>query len=164
MSGQSQPARSPVARLFMVLGPLALMLVAFVWIAALDPLRSFNNGAPAVEALTVERTILDSAGLRLLIRAGGSEPMVIAQVQVDDAYWIFTQEPAGPIARGDTVWVKIAYPWVLGVRQLVNFVTNTGATFEHDIAVALPSPQATASQLVLQGGRSVARSGPSQRQ
>ena len=150
MSDQSQPTRSPLARLLMVLGPLALMLVAFVWIAALDPLRSFNNGAPPVEALTVERTILDASGLQLLVRAGGSKPMVIAQVQVDDAYWIFSQRPAGPIARGDTAWISIAYPWVLGEAHLVNMVTNTGTTFEHEIAIALPTPQATANQLVLQ--------------
>ena len=73
MSDQSQPTRPVLTRLLLVLVPLAAMLGAFVWIASLDPLRSFNNGAPAVEALTVERTILDEAGIGLLVRAGGSE-------------------------------------------------------------------------------------------
>ena len=58
-------------------------------------LRAFNNGAPPVEELTFERRILDGAGIHLLVRAGGSEPMTIAQVQVDDAYWTFTQDPPG---------------------------------------------------------------------
>ena len=40
--------------------------------------------------------------------------MAIAQVQVDAAYWEFTQEPAGPIERGDTAWVNLPFPWVLG--------------------------------------------------
>jgi len=83
-----------------VLLPLAAMLASFVWIASLDPLRSFNNGAPPVEALTVERTILDETGILMLVRAGGSEAMVIAQIAVDDAYWSFAQDPAGPVARG----------------------------------------------------------------
>ncbi|WP_299912834.1 metal transporter [uncultured Paracoccus sp.] len=147
MSVDARPTRSPLSRFLLVLIPLALMLGAFVWIAALDPLRGFNNSAPPVEALTVERTILDETGIRLLVRAGGSEPMVIAQVMVDDAFWTFAQDPAGPIARGDTAWLRIPYPWVLGEAHLINMLSNTGMTFEHEIAVALPTPQATAGQL-----------------
>ena len=157
MSEQSQPSRSPLSwsslsrsrlvPLALVLVPLALMLLAFVWIAALDPLRSFNNAAPPVEALTVERSILDQSGIQLLVRAGGSEPMVIAQVQVDDAFWSFAQDPAGPIARGKTAWINIPYPWVLGEAHLVNMLSNTGTAFEHEIAVALPTPKATPGQL-----------------
>ena len=113
-NSQPQPAKSSITQLMLVLLPLAAMLVAFVWIASLDPLRSFNNGAPPVEAMTVERTILDETGIGLRVRAGGSDPMVIAQVVVDDAFWTFTQDPPGPIARGEAVWVQIPYPWVLG--------------------------------------------------
>ena len=147
MTEQSSPTRSPLARLALVLVPLALMLVSFVWIASLDPLRSFNNGAPPVEALTVERTVLDATGIALLVRAGGSEPMIVAQVAVDDAFWTFVQDPAGPIARGDTAWIRIPYPWVQGEAHLVNLLSNTGTAFEHEIAVALPTPKFTAGQL-----------------
>jgi zinc transporter ZupT len=150
MSDQSQLTRPVLTRLLLVLVPLAAMLGAFVWIASLDPLRSFNNGAPPVEALTVERTILDETGIGLLVRAGRSDPMVIAQVAVDDAFWTFTQDPPGPIARGDAVWVKIPYPWVLGEAHLVNMLSNTGTAFEHEIAVAVPTPKATTGQLRLQ--------------
>lgn len=147
MSMTAHAARSPLSRLLRVLVPLALMLGSFVWIASLDPLRGFNNSAPPVEALTVERTILDDTGIRLLIRAGGSEPMVIAQVAVDDAFWSFEQDPAGPIVRGDTAWIRIPYPWVQGEAHLVNMLSNTGTAFEHEIAVALPTPRATGGQL-----------------
>ena len=145
------PTSSPSAPRWQVfawlLVPLALLAAAIVWIISADPLRGFDNGAPPVEAATFERTILDDAGLHLQIRAGGSEPLVIAQVQVDDAYWTFTQDPTGAIARGTTVWLDLAYPWVLGEAHRVKLVTNTGATFEHDIAVAVPTPVATSSQL-----------------
>ena len=151
MSDQSTlTRRRPLPRLLMVLVPLALMLASFVWIASLDPLRSFNNGAPPVEALTVERTVLDATGIALLVRAGGSEPMIIAQVAVDDAFWSFAQDPAGSIARGDTAWLRIPYPWVQGEAHAVNLLSNTGTVFAHEIAVALPTPQATASQLIPQ--------------
>ncbi|MBN9318020.1 MAG: ZIP family metal transporter [Devosia sp.] len=137
-------------RLAWLLLPLALLLAALAWIAATDPLRSFNNGAPPVEALTYERTILDSSGIKVLVRAGGSEPMSIAQVQVDDAYWTFTQDPPGELARGATAWISLPYPWVLGEAHRVNVLTNTGTAFEHEIPVAVPTPQPNASALTAQ--------------
>ena len=147
MSADAQSRRPPLIRAALVFVPLVLILLSFVGIALLDPLRSFNNGAPAVEALTVERTILDETGIQLLVRGGGSEPMVIAQVAVDDAFWQFRQDPIGPIARGNTAWIKIPYPWVQGEAHLVNLLTNTGTGFEHEIAVALPTPKFSTNQL-----------------
>ncbi len=120
--------------------PLAVLGLAIVWLVFSDPLSGFRNGAPPVENLTFERTILGTDGMRILVRAGGSEPMRIAQVQVDDAYWQFTQDPPGPIARGATAWIAIPFPWVLGEAHAINVVTNTGATFAHEIAVAVPTP------------------------
>ena len=73
--------------------------------------------------------------------------MVIAQVQVDDAYWDSSKTRKVPLARGDTAWISLPFPWVLGETHKVNFVTNTGATFEHEIAVAVPTPIATSGSL-----------------
>ena len=87
-----------------------MLAVAIVWLFQANPLQGFNNGAPPVENLTIERTILDHNGLQLLVRAGGSDPMTIAQVQVDDAYWEFAQTPQGPIASGDTAWIGLPFP------------------------------------------------------
>ncbi|CAN7702970.1 metal transporter [Phyllobacterium sp. LjRoot231] len=140
-------APSGLARLLWLLVPIIVLALAFIWLLQANFLQSFNNGAPPVENLTVERTILDHNGLQLLVRAGGSDPMVIAQVQIDDAYWEFQQDPQGPVARGETAWISLPFPWVLGETHKVNFVTNTGATFEHEIAVAVPTPAATSGSL-----------------
>lgn len=144
---------APVAGRFVllwILMPLAVLAAAIWWLIAANPLAAFDNGAPPVENLTVERTILDQSGLRLLVRAGGSEQMVIAQVQVDAAYWEFSQEPAGPIERGDTAWVNLPFPWIVGEAHRVTFVTSTGATFEHPIPVAVPTPVVTSGNLMSQ--------------
>ena len=141
------PVRATRRTFLWLLLPLALLFIAIAWIAASDPLRGFGNGAPAVEALTYERTILNESGIQILVRAGGSDALSIAQVQVDDAYWNFIQDPPGPIDRGSTAWLRLAYPWVLGEAHRVNVVTSTGTTFEHEIAVAVPTPTATAGQL-----------------
>ena len=89
-------ANSGLSRYLWLLVPVAVLAMAIVWLLQTNPLQGFNNGAPPVENLTIERTILDHDGLRLLVRAGGSDPMVVAQVQVDAAYWEFQQEPQGP--------------------------------------------------------------------
>lgn len=127
--------------------PLLLLGLAVTWIVTADPIKALNSSAPPIENLTYERTILDETGLHILVRAGGSEPMKIAQIQVDDAYWQFTQRPAGSIERGSTAWIDIPFPWMLGEAHFVVAVTNTGATFDHEIAVALPTPKATSDQL-----------------
>lgn len=146
MTDLSQPAadmragRPRWAYFFWIALPLAVLGLAIAWLISSDPLSSFRNGAPPVENLTFERTILGADGIRVLVRAGGSEPMTVAQVQVDDAYWQFTQDPPGPIARGATAWIALPYPWVLGEAHAINVVTNTGATFTHEIAVAVATP------------------------
>lgn len=129
------------ARFFWALLPLLIMAGATAWLLSSDMLKSFDNGAPPVEKLTFERTVLSpGGGIRVLVRAGGSAPMTIAQVQVDDAYWEFTQEPPGPIARGSSAWIAVPFPWVLGEAHTVKLVTNTGMTFSHEIEVAVPTP------------------------
>lgn len=130
--------------------PIALMAAAFAWLLGNDLTASFRNGAPPVESIAFERTVLDQDGLRLLVRAGGSEPMTIAQVQVDAAYWQFQLDPPGPVSRGSATWVNIPFPWVLGEAHSVTLVTNTGATFAHDIAVAVPTPQQNSGTMMRQ--------------
>ncbi len=145
------PAKTPrrTAWLWLAL-PLAAILLAVAWLVTADPLKSFQNGAPPVENLAFERTILSPGGISFLVRAGGSEPMTIAQVQVDDAYWQFTQDPPGPLARGSAAWIAVPFPWVLGEAHAINVVTNTGATFEHEIPVAVPTPVHDGASLVSQ--------------
>jgi zinc transporter ZupT len=134
-------------RFLWLLMPLSLLAAALAWVFLANPLQSLGSDAPPVENMTFERTVLDDHGVRLKIRAGGSAPMQIAQVQIDAAYWQFTQEPQGQIARGGTVWLDIPFKWMLGESHVVTVVTASGTTFEHEIAVAIPSPQVTAAQL-----------------
>jgi zinc transporter ZupT len=95
----------------------------------------------------VERTVLDEHGIGVRVRAGGSEPMRIVQVQVDGAYWNFRQDPVGAVERMGTAWLHIPYPWVSGEAHHLTFVTHTGALFEHSIDVAVTTPALTTERL-----------------
>ncbi|WP_332305503.1 ZIP family metal transporter [Rhizobium sp. GR12] len=140
------PARSGITLVWIAL-PLLALAAAIAWIFVADPLGRIDNGAPPVENLTFERTILNDKGMQLLVRAGGSEPMTIAQVQVDAAYWTFTQSPPGEIPRGSSAWLDVDFPWNLADAHAVRVVTNSGTSFDHKIAVAVPTPTATSGQL-----------------
>lgn len=123
-----------------IVAPLLLILaVAGAFIVA-DPLRPLTGSVPPAEHLTVERRILDGEGIALLVRASGTEPVGIAQVQVDGAYWTFRQEPPGALGNLSSAWLRIPYPWVLGETHHIALVTRTGLTFEHVIDVATATP------------------------
>jgi zinc transporter ZupT len=127
-------------------GPLAALLLLVAVFFAYEPLRRpFGGTPPPVEKLTVERTVLDENGIALKVRADGTEPVSIAQVQVDGAYWQFAQDPPGAVPRLASAWIKIPYPWVEGETHKILFVTRTGLTFEHEIAVAWPTPKVDAT-------------------
>jgi ZIP family zinc transporter len=127
--------------------PALLIAVVLGGFLALDPLRGLTGSAPPVEQLTVERTILDDDGIALQVRAGGSEPIEIVQVQIDGAYWSFVQEPPGALPRLESAWLRIPYPWVLAEAHHLVLITTTGVTFDHTIDVAVPTPQLTSGLL-----------------
>lgn len=130
--------------------PLLLLAAATAFLFTSDLFEKLGRGAPPVEKLTFERTILNEDGIHLKVRAGGSEPLLIAQVQVDEAYWKFTQDPAGNLSRVATAWLHIPYPWISGETHKVKAITNLGTAFEHEIAVAVATPRPSSSELLPQ--------------
>ncbi len=130
--------------------PVLLLAVASALLLSSNLFHSLERGAPPVEKLTFERTVLDQDGIHLRVRAGGSEAMRIAQVQVDEAYWKFTQDPAGDLGRVAAAWLHIPYPWVPGEAHQVKVVTNFGTAFEHEIAVAVATPKPSTDELLPQ--------------
>lgn len=121
--------------------PLVLLVGSVLIFLSTDPLKPLGVTAPPVEQLTFEQTKLDDNGIHLKVRANGSQPMRIAQVMVDEAYWRFTQEPSGPLPRLSTAWVNIPYPWVKHELHEITLITNTGVTFSHTIEIAQPTPE-----------------------
>jgi ZIP family zinc transporter len=123
-----------------IVAPLLLIVAIAAAFLAADPLRSLSGAAPPVEQLTVERHVLNDEGIALLVRAGGTKPVGIAQVQVDGAYWTFAQDSPGELGNLSSAWLRVPYPWVLGETHHVVLITRTGLAFEHTIDVAVPTP------------------------
>jgi zinc transporter, ZIP family len=123
---------------------LGLLAAAFLLLRPLDWLTA---NVPPVETLAVERVALGDAGISVWVRAGGSAPLTIAQVQVDGAYWQFEQTPPGPLGRLEAARIDIPYPWVEGETHHLLFLTSSGVSFDHTIEVALPTPVLSSAEL-----------------
>ena len=114
---------------------LIAALVAVFLIAR--PFDYLSKGAPPGELLMVERVRLDDNGIHATIRASSAQAIVIAQVQVDGAYRSFSMAPDRPIGFLGIATIDIPYPWLPGETHHLSLITSTGATFEHNIEIAV---------------------------
>jgi zinc transporter, ZIP family len=99
------------------------------------------QGTPPVERLAIPRVELTPNGMVATVLNDGPDPVTIAQVQVDEAYWLYTIEPGSTLAHLQRATLRIPYPWVQGEAHLVRVVTSTGTTFDHQVAVAVETPR-----------------------
>ena len=125
---------------------LAVLVAVLVWTGA--PGVTPPDGMPPVERLVIERATLGADGIRLTVLNDGPDPVTIAQVMVDDAYWAFTAGDGQTLRHLGRTSIAIPYPWVVGEAHLVKLVTSTGTTFEHEIAVAVETPRADGRHLL----------------
>ena len=121
---------------------LGALLGVLFWTGPADAVR--GEGHPPVEELTFQRVALWTGGIVATLLNDGPDPVTIAQVQVDDAYWSFSAEPGTTLAHLGRTTVTIPYPWVQGDTHALRVVTATGVTFDHEIAVAVETPTADA--------------------
>ena len=134
--------RGQASRLWLVgLLPLVLLAGLIVLVVRTGPANALKGeGVPPVEVLTFQRIELTPRGITASVMNDGPDPVTIAQVQVDDAYWHFTVEPK-TLAHLNRATLDIPYPWVEGETHRLKILTSTGVVFEHEIAVAVPTPK-----------------------
>lgn len=122
--------------------PLVLLAVLTVVFLRFGPMGIFRAAFPPIEELTIERIRLPEGDSMVVhVTNGGPEPVTIAQVMVDEAYWPFTIQPGHTISRLRKATVHLNYPWVEGEPHEVVLVTSTGLTFAATIEVATRSPE-----------------------
>ena len=125
---------------FVIAGLVAVFLM-------FDPIGQLRS-VPPVETLSFERTTLEPGNIELLVRNDGPDPVSIAQVLVNDAYWQFDLGD-NDLARLESTKISIPYPWEPELPLNVVIITSTGLTIEHPIEAAAETPQADASTLLV---------------
>ena len=122
--------------------PFALLALLSLVVVKGGTLSRLARGAPPVEELTVDRVRLTSGHIVLDVVNGGPDPVTVAQVMVDEAFWTHTMTPDRTVPRLGSARIEIPYPWVEGEPHQIKLVTATGITFDHEIAVATETPTA----------------------
>ena len=132
------------ARIWLSAGlPILLLAGLLLLIGRSGTLNTIRGGdaVPPVERLVVQRIELTDEGLVAQVLNDGPDPVTIAQVQVDDAYWNFTVDPKPTLEHLGRARLAIPYPWVDGETHNVRLVTSTGVTFDREIPVAVLTPR-----------------------
>ena len=128
-------------RLLLALIPLALLAVLLVVIVQWGPADAVRGeDYPPVERITFQRLTLEPGSIVINLLNDGPDPVSIAQVQVDDAFWTFTADNGVALDHLARTTLHIPYPWVAGEAHVVRVLTSTGTSFEHEIPVAVETP------------------------
>lgn len=122
--------------------PLALLAILALIVVKGGTLSRLARGLPPVEELSVDRVQLTPGHIVMDVVNGGPDPVTVAQVMVDEAYWAHVMTPRREVGRLGRARIDIAYPWVEGEPHQIKLVTATGITFDHEILVAAETPRA----------------------
>ncbi len=149
-AGDARALRPDARRLILAgLIPLALLGIFVALFLAGGPLGVFQAAFPPVEELTITRASLqaDPRQITVEVTNGGPEPVTVAQVLIDEAYWHNEITPDRTVPRLGRATITIPYPWVEGEPHKIVLLTSTGLTIEHEIAVAVETPRPDALYL-----------------
>ncbi len=128
--------------------PLVLLAALVVVFFRTDPMAPLRAAFPPVEDLTVERVTFSEAGrMRVHLVNGGPEPVTVAQVLVDEAYWRFRADGDLRVPRLGRRVLELEYPWVQGEPHEISIITSTGLVFRHEVEVATLTPRPNAATL-----------------
>ena len=127
---------------------LALLLSVF---AFGNPLALFTADLPPIEDLAFERIRVVPEGFEVTLINSGPDPVNVAQVLVDEAYWNFTIEPSHTIPRLGRAELQIPYPWVETEPNEIVVITDTGVTFSGEVELATLTPTAGISEFLAYG-------------
>ena len=105
-------------RALVPLVPLGALLALLAWWGPADAVR---GDYPPVEELTFQRVVLEPNAIRATGLNDGPDPVTIAQVQVDEAFWGFTVEgdqTLGHLGLFAATGLLLVFGFML--RQVVN--------------------------------------------
>jgi ZIP family zinc transporter len=132
----------------LVVVPLLLLAAVIALIVQTDAGLG-DRQVPPIETLNVQRVTLPEPGMiELSVVNDGPDEISIAQVLVDDAYWQFSQSPAGELDRLDSATISIPYPWVEDEAHAIMLISSTGVIFEAEIPVAIETPSADRDSVI----------------
>ena len=119
--------------------PIILLIVLLVFFIKFGPLGVLKSTIAPIEKLFIQRVIFSPEHITLDVLNDGPEPVTVAQVHVNDAYWKFEidKKTLHPLERAK---IRIAYPWLEGDFEKITVVSSTGLTFTKEVEAANITP------------------------
>jgi hypothetical protein len=99
--------------------PLLLLAAIVAYLLLGRPLADLTASAPPVEELVVENVALTPGMISLNVRGDGSDPITIAQVQVDGGWRVFTATPSPTVGRLGTTRIDVPYRLLKTCREFL---------------------------------------------
>ncbi|MFQ5942409.1 MAG: ZIP family metal transporter [Anaerolineales bacterium] len=131
--------------------PLVALVLLLSVFAFGNPLALFRGDLPPVEDLTFEQIRVVEGGFEITLINSGPDPVNVAQVIVDEAYWNYTIDPSNTISRLGRAELLIPYPWVETEPHEIVVITDTGVTFAREVELATPTPTPGISEFIAYG-------------
>ena len=120
--------------------PLILVGILLLIFVKFGPLGVFKSNIVPIEKVFIQRVVFSPEHISVEVFNDGHEPVTIAQVLVNDAYWQFTMLPSSTINPLDKGMIDIDYPWLEGDFEKITLISRNGITFEKEIEVASVTP------------------------
>ena len=137
---ETQESRWTLKWIGLGLLPLILLATVLALIVATDGGLG-ERTAPPIEELNVQRVTLPEPNEIVLdVVNDGPDPITIAQVLVDDAYWMHEVDGDRTLDRLESTTITIPYPWVEGEAHHIAIISETGVVFDVEVPVAVESP------------------------
>src|SRR5436309_2507679 len=110
--------------------PLLLLIVLVAVLVRFGPLGVFIKAFPPVEELTIDRVSLAPQMMAVHVTNGGPQPVTVAQVMVDEAYWEVSMSPGHTVTRLGQAIIAAPSPSAGGETQPRQLVSCAGVRVE----------------------------------
>ena len=120
--------------------PLILLAVLLLIFVKFGPLGVLKSSIVPMENIFIQRVVFSPEHISLEVFNDGPEPVTIAQVLVNDAYWKFGMSPSTTLKPLDHGKIDISYPWLEGDAEAIKLISRNGFVFEKEIEVAAITP------------------------
>lgn len=121
--------------------PLILLAVLLVFFLKFGPLGVLKSNIVPLENAFIQRVVFTPDHITLDVFNDGPEPVTIAQVLVNDAYWQFMMNPTNTLQPLEKAKIDISYPWLEGDFEKITLISRNGVTFEKEIEAAALTPK-----------------------
>ncbi len=120
--------------------PLILLGILLLVFVKFGPLGVFKSTVVPIENIFIQRVVFSPEHILLEVFNDGPEPVTIAQVLVNDAYWQFEMTPSTTLEPLDKGRIDIDYPWLEGDAEVIKLISRNGVVFEKEIDIASITP------------------------